>query len=105
MLPPQDVARLLRRLQHEVPEVFVAAVLYERRPPKSGVRRLHGLLRNLQQPGYAAYVLRRLRTGIRDKAVALSSWLIRLAHACPSNPNATRELSIDGLRTLLERDG
>ena len=105
MLPPRDVARLLRRLQREAPEAVVPGVLYEVPRPRSLPQRLRILFRNLREPGYPGYVASRVGAALRRQADRSAEWLVRMAHACPPDPNGPQDLSLDGLRELLEKQG
>jgi len=102
---PDEIRRLIRQLQREVPTAKVCGVLYEKKHRKTLPQRLRLIYSKLSQPGYLGYASRevvrrsmRLSSKLRDGA-------IRFLHACPSSVSPPVAMSLDDLTESLNQLG
>lgn len=100
---PDEILRLIRLLQREVPAVKVCAVLYEKRPKKTLSTRLRLILSKLSQPGYLDYTSRELVRRSARIGAKLRDRAIRFVHACPPSVAPPRSTSLDDLTKRLEQ--
>jgi peptidoglycan/xylan/chitin deacetylase (PgdA/CDA1 family)/folate-dependent phosphoribosylglycinamide formyltransferase PurN len=88
------VARLIARLAAEAPEAHVAGVLFEQRRGRSLPRRVRAFLRSLRDPDFIPYVAHRVAGTAQDLLTRAADALIRIAHACPREPNGSTDMPI-----------
>ncbi len=101
--PPRDPARLVTRIQRDVPGARVRGILYERHVPRPVSERLRHFWRSLPEPGYLAYALRRALRMLGQPFLRLGEFLLRLAHACPPHPNGPLRFDLEDLARFSEK--
>jgi peptidoglycan/xylan/chitin deacetylase (PgdA/CDA1 family)/folate-dependent phosphoribosylglycinamide formyltransferase PurN len=102
---PDEILRLIRQLQREVPAAKVCAVLYEKRPRKTLSTRLRLILSKLSQPDYLDYASREFVRRSMRMGAKLRDCGIRFLHACPPSVAPPRSTSLDDLTVRLEQLG
>ena len=103
--PPDELGRLLDRLQRELTETRVCGVLYEKRAQRAAAQRVRAVIRKLPQPGYLRYATREaLHSIICYLSIAVDA-TIRFLHACPRTPNLAVEITLSDLGHRLQQRG
>lgn len=102
---PRVVARLAKRIHREVPAARVRGILYERHVPKSLPERLRNFWSHLREPGYASYTARKALGLLSAPLRWIGEVLVRLAHACPPDPNGAADFSLADLARFAESAG
>ena len=87
--PPDELGRLLDRLQRELTDATLCGVLYHNPPPGS--------------PGQR--VARTAFCRILSFLSSLTNAIIRFLHACPRDPNPSIEITLSDLAHRLQRNG
>ena len=103
--PPDELGRLLDRLQREFTDARVCGVLYEKRPPGAAAQGIRATFGKLPQPGYLRYAI---REAVRRILFCLSIPIdatIRFLHACPRKPNPAIEVTLSDLGHRLQQHG
>ena len=103
--PPEEIGRLLDRLQRELADVTVCGVLYEKLPHAPVAQRILALIHKLQQPGSLRYASHEGFHQILSYASIFVDAAIRFLHACPKKPNSPVEISLSDLGHRLQRQG
>ncbi len=85
-MPPAEPWRLMRRIEREVPGARVAGLLYELRRVRTPLQRLRLWTKNLANPGYLPYAVRRIAAPLRRLLGNAGHALLRLAHASAVQP-------------------
>jgi folate-dependent phosphoribosylglycinamide formyltransferase PurN/peptidoglycan/xylan/chitin deacetylase (PgdA/CDA1 family) len=96
-VPPQRVARIMARIRRDVPEARVAAVLYERRPPKTLGQRMEVWRKKMKRLTYWRYVLHRIFAIVERRLTGVLDALLRFLHAAPRWPNGRPGFGLDDL--------
>ncbi len=99
----RTVARLIERLDREVQEARVCAVVYEILQTKSMFQRARLLLKSIRQPGYIDYLGHRILQGICRIMADLGHRVLQIAHACPAQPNGPSQHNLDDLARFCSR--
>jgi peptidoglycan/xylan/chitin deacetylase (PgdA/CDA1 family) len=103
--PPDELGRLLDRLQREFTDARVCGVLYEERPREAAAQGIRASFRGLLQLGYLRYAT---REAFRRSLFCLSIPLhaaVRFLHACPRKPNPPVEVTLNDLGHQLQQHG
>ena len=103
--PPDELGRLLDRLQRELTDASVCGVLYHNPPPGSAAQRIRAIFRKLPQPGYLRYAARKAFRRILSFLSIPINAIIRFLHACPREPNPPLEITLSDLAHRLQRNG
>ncbi len=103
--PPDELGRLLDRLQRELTDARVCGVLYHNPPPGSAAQRIRAVCRKLPQPAYLRYSARKAFCRILSFLSIPINAVIRFLHACPRDPNAPLEITLSDLAHHLQRNG
>jgi folate-dependent phosphoribosylglycinamide formyltransferase PurN/peptidoglycan/xylan/chitin deacetylase (PgdA/CDA1 family) len=94
---PAMLQHLLWRLSLDLPEVTVAAVLYETgRPALPATNRARRFFRLLKDPDFVVYAAHRATKAAASAATNALDHVLRLIHAAPEEPNGP-PLTLDGL--------
>ena len=75
-----DLHRLIHRIHAEIPEARVCGVLTERRPGKTGTKRVSSFLTNLRDPVFVGYVGSRLWAAQKKHAERIGASFLRFVH-------------------------
>ena len=78
---PNEIHRLLTRIQREVPEARVCGVLYEQRSRKSFATRGSTFIRNLWDPDFWPYAATRVSRLVGNRLSAAGAVVLQLVHA------------------------
>lgn len=100
---PQWVWRLARRIEEEVVQAQVCGIVYE--ASAHGVSSQMGLLRQPSRDPFRLLVFRRIAEWVARGGSSLGHMLLRWAHACPANPNAMSEFTLETLQTRSQAAG
>jgi peptidoglycan/xylan/chitin deacetylase (PgdA/CDA1 family) len=103
--PPDELGRLLDRLQRELTDARVCGVLYEKLPRGAAAQRVRAIFPKLPQPGYLRYATREAFRRVYFYVSILIDAAIRFLHACPRQPNPPVEISLDDLGHRLRQQG
>jgi len=103
--PPREIARLVLRLAREVPGARLHGVLCERPKVKSTSERFREFASYLAAPPYYSYAATQALRALRRPFDALGRLLLRLAHACPPQPNGSPAASLAALEKRVQSLG
>ena len=103
--PPDELGRLLDRLQRELTDDRVCGVLYEKRPRGAAAQRIRAIFRKLPRPGYLRYATREAFRRILFYLSVPIDAIIRFLHACPRKPNPPVEITLGDLGHYLQQHG
>ncbi len=95
--PPRAVARLVSRINREVPEARVTGIVYERRPREVFQKRIIAVLYSLHEWTFVRYACARLVRWVRILIARIGETLLRLITACPPRPNPNTRLGLKEL--------
>jgi len=93
---PAQIARLVRRIDGEVPGARVCGVLSERRPPKPLAKRVTSFLRNLRDPAFVRFAIRRIGHASWHRALGAGRAVLDLVHAGRPTPAPAVDLEAFG---------
>lgn len=103
--PPNELGRLLDRLQRELTDAKVCGVLYEKLPRGAAAQRLRATFPKLAQPGYLRYATREAIHRILFHLSIPIVATIRFLHASPRNPNPPVDITLSDLGHRLQSHG
>ena len=103
--PPEELGRLLDRLQREFTGATLCGVLYHNPPPGSAGQRIRAIYRKLAQPGYLRYAAHIAFCRILSFLASPINAILRFLHACPREPNPPLEITLCDLTHRLQRNG
>jgi peptidoglycan/xylan/chitin deacetylase (PgdA/CDA1 family) len=104
-LAPRAVARLVSRLEQELPGVKVCGVLYERRPGKPFGRRCREFVRQLRDPAFVGYAAAKVAGSVRGWLARLGGVALRLLHGDPGGLRGRPAFGLDGLARFCTANG
>jgi peptidoglycan/xylan/chitin deacetylase (PgdA/CDA1 family) len=104
-LPPWTVARLVSRLDAEIPEARVCGILYERRPGKSFSQRCVAFVRQLSDWTFLRYAAAKIGRAFLSKLRQLGSAGLRFLHAYSGSPRGLACFDLDELADFCRKRG
>jgi folate-dependent phosphoribosylglycinamide formyltransferase PurN len=104
-MPPQNVARIMKRIQRDLPDVKIAGVLYERVKYKSLRQRVSLWRKKMIRPLYWRYVVHRIRSAFGRSLSGAADRVVRLLHAAPKFPNGIHSFGMNDLERACSDTG
>ena len=94
---PRKAWRLAQRIEQEVSAARICGLIYEPPSPDTGVKRLDPSIGRSRSPRIARYALTKMGALLRNAGRRIADTLLRLAHACPANPNGRPQFTVQDL--------
>jgi len=104
-MPPRNVARIIARIQRDLPEVEIVGVLYERVRHKTLRQRVTIWRKKMIRPLYARYIAHRIWNALGRSFSSVLDGILRLFHAAPKFPNGDKTLGFDDLEQISKSIG
>jgi folate-dependent phosphoribosylglycinamide formyltransferase PurN/peptidoglycan/xylan/chitin deacetylase (PgdA/CDA1 family) len=99
-MPPKNVARIMRRIQRDLSDVEIAAVLYEGVKRKILSQRVSIWRKKIVHPLYWRYLAHRVWAVVGRCLSGILDGIIRLLHAAPKFPNGNQSFGVDDLEQV-----